>query len=184
MTDVVLSSTLLLTGLLVVGLVFFIRASAKDRTQTVAFASSQTADELQQQLTDYFEQRAYQRRDRSGAQPVQMIGQVRPSVFLAVFLSLLAAVGLLCLALVLLIALPAAGKLPLALTLLAPLAPIFYWRRAGREETIAFETESLNAADRSQAQNSLNSKVTFTGHRDEAIQLAANLPLKQWEEAA
>ncbi|MEM8806118.1 MAG: cofactor assembly of complex C subunit B [Cyanobacteria bacterium P01_G01_bin.38] len=177
MTSTVISSTFFLTSLLCVGLFFFIRASTKDRTQTVRFESPQSADDLRSQLIQYFEQRAYHPSvadpEATPAQtpdaPVQMKGQVRPSFFLAIFLGLLATVGALCLSLVLAFQFPNVGQWSLGTLLIAPLASVFYWRKAGREEAIEFDT----------APSTPGACLTFTGHRDEAIQLAANLPLKR-----
>ncbi|MEO0457800.1 MAG: cofactor assembly of complex C subunit B [Cyanobacteria bacterium P01_A01_bin.114] len=180
MTNTVISSTFFLTGLLSVGLFFFIRASTKERIQTARFESAQSADDLRSQLVDYFERRAYRSEvaeesaylETPVQTPIQMRGQVRPSVFLAIFLGLLAAVGALCLSLVLAFQFPGIGKWSLGTLILVPMASIFYWRRAGREESIEFETAPSGSA---------GAYLTFTGHRDEAIQLAANLPLKRLE---
>jgi Cofactor assembly of complex C subunit B len=60
MVDSVVGSTLLLTLLLVVGLLFFIRASVKDRTQVVRLSSVQSDEWLLTQLKQYFADRAYQ----------------------------------------------------------------------------------------------------------------------------
>ncbi|RMF27779.1 MAG: cofactor assembly of complex C subunit B, partial [Cyanobacteria bacterium J083] len=93
-------------------------------------------------------------------------GLVRPSFFLAIFLSLLAAIGLLSLSLVLALLYPAGGKLFLLLVLLAPLAGWFYWQKAERIEEIKLKIEALplNEAE------SLT-QVTIVAHRDEIIQL-------------
>jgi ABC-type transport system involved in cytochrome bd biosynthesis fused ATPase/permease subunit len=170
----VLSSSLLLTGLLCIGLVFFIRAASKDRTQTVQFASAQPAAVLRQQLIDYFEHRAYRRQGEiEETDWLTFRGWVRPSVFLALFLVCLAVIGLLCISLVLAFLFPQSGRLPLMVVALAPLAAVFYWRQASREEQIAFKvlpsSPGAVAPDRS--------LVTLQSHRDEAIQLAARLPL-------
>jgi FtsH-binding integral membrane protein len=103
-------------------------------------------------------------------------GIVRPSVFLAVFLTLLATTGLLCLALVLAIAFPELSSVPYGLVLLAPLAGIFYWQRAKRPEQVLLRLES--DPDES-PQSSFQSFITVTAHRDELIELERALPLKQ-----
>lgn len=161
-------------------MVFFIRASVKNRIQAVQLLSAQPPDALRQSLLAYLGQRGYSlSQPESGAlaeaadagEWLELRGWVRPSVFLAIFLALLAAIGLFCLALVLLTLFP--GKEPwfLGLLLLSPLAAGFYWRKAGREESVAFNivpSEDLEG----------QSRLTFKGHRDEIAQLKANLPFK------
>jgi len=98
----VLSSTFLLTLLLAVGLLFFIRASVKDRIQQVQLIAEEPEESLLSRLQQYFDQRAY-RVAAVDAATNQVIfqGFVRPSWFLAIFLTVLAACGILCLSLVL-----------------------------------------------------------------------------------
>ena len=135
MVSSVLLSTFFLTLLLSIGLLFFIRASVKDRTQIVKLVSEQSEDSVWLQLQEYFAQRSY----RVGAvdaeqSQVALEGFVRPSLFLAIFLVMLAAIGILCLALVLAILFPNFSVAWFSLLLLAPLAGVFYWRKAGRSE--------------------------------------------------
>ncbi|MGH1397254.1 MAG: cofactor assembly of complex C subunit B, partial [Trichormus sp.] len=59
MDTAILPSTLLLTLLLSVGLLFFIRAATKDRTQTAQLISEQAEAVFMPQLQDYFDSRAY-----------------------------------------------------------------------------------------------------------------------------
>ncbi|WP_254721882.1 cofactor assembly of complex C subunit B [Kovacikia minuta] len=59
MVSSVLLSTFLLTLLLAVGLLFFIRASVKDRTESVRLMSEQPEESIWLQLQQYFTQRAY-----------------------------------------------------------------------------------------------------------------------------
>ncbi|NEQ63648.1 MAG: cofactor assembly of complex C subunit B, partial [Moorea sp. SIO4A1] len=102
MNTTILASTLWLTLLLAVGLFFFIRASVKDRIQQVKLASPETEESLLNQLKQYFYQRAYQVAAVDAAtNQVTFQGIVRPSWFLAIFLTVLAACGILCLSLVL-----------------------------------------------------------------------------------
>ena len=123
------ASTLLLTILMVIGLVFFIRASTKDRIEVVQFGSVQEADALRQAVTKYFYSRTYQPSEdlaESLAEPAAspakkseptitngttLVGMVSPSLFLAVFLSGLAAVGFACLALVVATLFPSLGRM-------------------------------------------------------------------------
>ena len=92
MNTTILSSTLLLTLLLAVGLFFFIRASVKDRTEQVKLIAEQPEESLLTQLQEYFDQRAYRIDSVDAAtNHVTFSGFVRPSWFLAIFLTLLAA---------------------------------------------------------------------------------------------
>ncbi len=88
-------------------------------------------------------------------------GFVQPSRFLAVFLSVLAALGLSCLALVLYLLYPSSQGLFFILVLLAPYAGFFYWQRAGRSEKVILKVEN----------NSEQSLIHIIGHRDELIEL-------------
>jgi len=174
MNTTILSSTFLLTILLSVGLFFFIKASVKDRTQAVQLISGQPQESLLPQLQQYFTQRAYRVAAVDAAQnQVVFQGFVRPSWFLAIFLSLLAAVGLLCLSLVLSQLFPGAATLFLGLELLSPLAGLFYWQKAGRTEQVSLKLEDSPREGTEQAQ----SLITVTAHRDElaALQQALNL---------
>lgn len=174
MNTTILSSTFLLTILLSVGLFFFIKASVKDRTQAVQLISFQPQESLLPQLQQYFTQRAYQLAAVDAAQnQVVFQGFVRPSWFLAIFLSLLAAVGLLCLSLVLSLLFPGTAKLFLGLELLSPLAGLFYWQKAGRTEQVSLKFEN----SLSEGTNQPQSLITVTAHRDElaALQQALNL---------
>ncbi|MCT7949141.1 cofactor assembly of complex C subunit B [Ancylothrix sp. C2] len=192
MTPAILSSTFLLTLLLGVGLFFFIRASVKDRTEEVKLISDQAVDSVLTQLQEYFSRRAYRMAAIDGlANQVTFEGYVRPSWFLAVFLSLLAAVGILCLALVLAILLPQVGFACLALLLLAPAAGWFYWRRAGRKEQVSLKVEILTppspAANGGFTQMPVTSQnidepaptcITIKAHRDEIAELTKTFPFK------
>lgn len=180
----VLTSTLLLTLLLLVGLFFFVKASVKERLQQAQFVADQPQDTLNRQLQDYFTGRAY-RVSTPVPDPKQITfeGLVRPSVFLAGFLTFLAAVGLLCLGLVLAILLPQIGKGFLSLTLLAPAAGLFYWRGAERVEQVKLQVEPWPAApNQASVQGAVQgerSRLTVTAHRDEIIELQRSLKLRE-----
>jgi len=169
----ILPSTLLLTLLLSVGLFFFIRASTKERTQRVQLISDQDEASLMPQLQEYFRSRSYRVAaiDREQNQ-VTFEGFVKQSWFLAVFLTLLAAIGLLCLSLVLTIIFPSFGTLFLGIILLSPLSGIFYWKKAGRLEKVSLKLEAIP--------NQLHSSSTITviAHRDELWELQRVLQLK------
>ncbi|MGA7933749.1 MAG: cofactor assembly of complex C subunit B [Kovacikia sp.] len=178
MTSSVLSSTFLLTLLLLVGLLFFIRASVKDRTQIVRLVSEQKEDTVLPQLQHYFAQRSYQIRAMNEAHnQIALEGFVRPSLFLASFLTMLAAIGILCLALVLCILLPSFAIAWLGFVLFAPLAGIFYWRRAGRPEKVLLKVEAATGP----CQEEL-SVITVAAHRDEVAEFRRAFPFKQVEE--
>lgn len=165
MDNAVLPSTFLLTLLLAVGLFFFIRASTKDRTQTVYLVSEQDEAALMPQLEAYFRLRAYRIAAVDQQQnQVTFEGFVRPSWFLAVFLFMLAATGLSCLALVLSLLFPNLSQWSPAILLLSPLSGLFYWQKAGRVEKVYLKVDP--------------SKITVTAHRDELTELQRNLRLK------
>jgi len=166
----VISSTFFLTLLMMIGLFFFIRASVKDRIQQIQLLPTESEDILIKKLQQYFESRAYQ---LTAVDPekkqVSFKGFVQPSIFLAVLLSLLAGVGFSCLALILFLLFPNVDRLFWLLVLLAPLAGIFYWRKAGRWEEILLRVVSR--------QDSPN-LVKVIAHRDELIQLEENLSVQ------
>jgi hypothetical protein len=169
----VLSSTFLLTLLLLIGLLFFIRASVKDRTQVVKLLAEQPQDAALEALKQYFVQRAYLVSVEDAVQrQVTLEGFVRPSLWLAVFLSGLAAIGGLCLALVLSILLPRFSSVLLGFVLLSPIAGIFYWRQAARPEKVLLQAEPASQG------NAAQSIITVTAHRDELAQLQRSLPLQ------
>jgi Flp pilus assembly protein TadB len=174
MQSTVLPSTLLLTVLLAIGLVFFIRASVKDRTQILRLVSNQAEDSLLLQLQQYFDQRAYQAVTvNEGKKQIAFEGKVRPSLFLAIFLTILAAIGILCLALVLATLFPRFLALFVGTSLLSPLVGVFYWRRAGRTETVLLQVDANE--DNSREGQTV---ITVTAHRDELAQLQRSLPLE------
>jgi Cofactor assembly of complex C subunit B len=155
---------------MIVGLVFFIRASTKDRIETLTLTRPVEPLALLRDLTTYFEARAYTIiAAEAEAQRITLRGRVRPSLFLAGFLTLLAAVGALCFALVLANLWPAYGATFLGLLALSPLAGWFYWRGADRDEEICLAIPP-DAANNSQSESAL-AKVTVTAHRDELIAL-------------
>ena len=106
-----LTSTFIFTLLSLIGLVFFIRASVKERIQTLQFIADSPEDSLLNQLQSYFLERAYQI-SSVDAEEKEIIfqGFVRPSKFMAIFLTMLAILGLFCLILVLNVFLKALSK--------------------------------------------------------------------------
>jgi hypothetical protein len=177
MSTSVLTSTFFLVLLLLVGLFFFIRASVKDRTQQVGLVSAQSEADLLKLFQQYFIQRAYQVVSVDPDQKqVQLEGFVRPSIFLATFLTALAAIGVLCLVLVLSLLLPQFSTILLSLVLLSPLAGIFYWRNAARPEQVLLTVETMG-----ESPSSGQTKVRISAHRDEIAELKRNLQLELTE---
>ena len=173
MDTTVLSSTFVITLLMAVGLFFFIKASVKARIEQVKLASESAQESLLTQLQEYFASRAY--RVVAVDAPnykVTFEGFVRPSWFLAIFLTMLGAGGTLCLGLVLGMLVPSSGQIFLGLVLLSPLAGIFYWKKAGRSEQVCLKLESVTEPG-----SQTKSFVTVRAHRDEleAMQQALNL---------
>jgi Flp pilus assembly protein TadB len=163
----VLPSTFVLTLLLMVGLFFFIRASTKERTEQLEFVSDELEESLLEKLEKHFVQRAYKvAAVNAEREEVIFQGTLRPSWFLAIFLSILAALGFLCLALVLSFLYPSLTLLFLSAIATSPLAGVFYWRGAKRVESvkIVFQT-------RSPIGESPQTIATVTAHRDELAQL-------------
>ena len=148
---------------MVIGLFFFIRASVKDRTQQIQLRASESIEVLIERLREHFEARAYQPVKVSDAsKQLAFQGFVRPSWFLATLLTVLATVGLSCIALVLALLFPVFGNWFWLLLVLAPVAGIFYWRKAGRWERVLLTPEAERQI------------LTVTAHRDELIQLQLN----------
>jgi hypothetical protein len=171
------SSTFFLTLLLIVGLAFFLRASVKDRTELAEFVDSRESVALLDQLQEYFEARAYRvvavEPDQSR---IRLEGVVNASIFLAIFLSLLAAVGLGCIALVLALTFPQVGWSFAVLVGIAPGAGIFYWRGAVRPETVSFQVLSGDTTEVTEG-----TRLRVTAHRDELMALQSQLGLKRTE---
>ncbi len=162
------SSTLLLTLLLVVGLVFFLRAASKDRTTVVEVRSPRPAVEVLDGLSRWLTERGWHAEacdpDRS---VLRFAGRVRASLPLAVLLSLLGGLGACSLGLVVRQTLPGSGWWPLLLGLLGPAAGLIYLRRAERPETV--ELRLVSGAD------SPGSTLRLRAHRDELIALETEL---------
>jgi hypothetical protein len=174
----IISSTFLLTLLMMVGLFFFIRASVKDRTKQIQLIPEESADVLVKRLQEYFEARAYQ---LTVVDPktkrIEFKGYVKPSLSLAIFLSSLALVGLSCLTLVLLLLFPNLSQLCWLLLLIAPIAGVFYWQKAGRWEKILLQVVAESDSTLGTIDNHSN-LISITAHRDELLQLQENLAVE------
>jgi hypothetical protein len=162
---------------MVIGLFFFVRASTKDRIEQEKLIAEQGAESLLTQIQQYFASRSYRitELNRENNQ-ITFEGLVSPSWFLAIFLTLLTAVGLLCLGLVLSMVVPSAGQLFWGLVLLSPLAGWFYWKGSSRPEQVCLKLDAV--IDQG---NQTQSLITVTAHRDELATLKQALHLKAWE---
>jgi len=173
-----------LTFVLAIGLFFFIRASSKDRTETALYVTSLEDVTLLEKLQAYFANRAYRvtKVDADSGQ-ISLEGKVGASILLAIFLGSLAAIGLLCLALVLTISAPQLGNWPFGLLLFAPLASWFYWRGATRVEQVSFQVLPESEGDRSDDAGAApkQTRLQVTAHRDELAALGSQIPLKRQE---
>ena len=128
-------STLLLTVLMAIGLVFFLRAASKDRTTVVDVHSPKPALVVLSGLSEWLEQRGWSRNGGDAERQVlRFQGAVASSRPLAVLLSVLAAIGGTCFGLVLRQLAPQLSWWPLLMILLGPVAGVVYSRRAARTE--------------------------------------------------
>ena len=161
-------STLLLTVLLAIGLVFFLRAASKDRTTVVDVHSPKPALEVLNGLSTWLENRGWSR-DGGDAerQVLRFRGDVAASRPLAVLLSALAAIGGGCFGLVLRQLAPALHWWPLLLVLLGPAAGLLYSQRAARSESL--ELQLLNETETD------GSNLRLRAHRDELIAIELEL---------
>lgn len=155
-------SALALSLLSLMGLLFFLRASTKERRERVYWRSP--TDSVLTQVRAHFRRRGYQPKAVDpDTEVITLEGQVAASMGLAVFLGFLAWLGLGCLALVLSLAAPEWGPWVWGLPGLAPLAGVFYWRGAQRLETVQIALKE-------------DGRLGIEAHRDEIRQLQAALP--------
>ncbi len=168
-------STLFLTILLFVGLISFLRGSIRDRTTEALFTVEKLAvdqitdDRLLMQVRDHFRKRAYKVVEIDPERDVATLsGQVKPSLFLAVFMTVLAASGLICLGLVLGILIPDLENIWLWLTALSPIAGIFYWRGTPRERQVSLRLMP-------------DARLKIRAHKDEIEELQRSLNLEKIE---
>jgi hypothetical protein len=164
-----LISTLVLTLLLGIGLVFFLRAASKDRTTVVDVHSPRPPLEVLDGLSDWLTARGWSTEagdpDR---QVLRFRGQVSASWPLALLLSLLGGVGAASLGLVLCQLLPNLAPWPVALALLGPFAGLIYRRRASRSECL--ELRLLPNSETAPGSN-----LRLRAHRDELIAIEQEL---------
>jgi hypothetical protein len=169
-TTITIYSTLLLTLLLFYGLFSFLRGSIRDRTVDAVFTINEvTEDRLLMQVRDHFRKRAYRVAEIDHERDVaNLVGQVKPSIFLTLFFTLMAAIGLICLGLVLGILIPDLENLWLWLAIASPLAGIFYWRGTPRERNVSLKLLP-------------NIQLKVRAHKDEIEELQRSLNLTKIE---
>ncbi|MCG9893172.1 MAG: cofactor assembly of complex C subunit B [Thermosynechococcaceae cyanobacterium MS004] len=174
METLVLPSTFFLSVLIVIGLVFFIRASTKARIETAIWTLPQPNEQVLEEVTHYLENRAYhlQAVDREKDQVV-FSGLVQASWGMAIFLSILAAIGAICLGLVLAIQFPALGYWGIGSVILAPGAGWFYFKKSQRPEQVLL---TVRPSELDQ-----ETRIRVIAHRDEiaAMQSSLNYPAPQ-----
>ena len=165
----VFSSTLLLTILLAIGLLFFLRAASKDRTTVVDVCSPRPPLEVLDGLTVWLEQRGWSRDGGDADRKVlRFRGKVASSNALAIFLSILGGLGAGCLGLVLRQLYPIFGWWPLLLACFgAPIAVTVYSNRASRMEAL-----ELRLISESESEGSI---LRVRAHRDELIAMEIEL---------
>jgi len=169
-TDQVLTSTLLLTVVLMIGLLSFLKSSVKERTTEMLFKSVNfDEDKLLSKVRDHLKQRGYQViKLESDREAVTLAGKVRPSIFLAVVLVIVASLGMGCLGLVLSILVPFFNDNWLTIAEIAIFTAIasglFYWNGADRTEEISLQLRP-------------NSLLWIRGHKDELTEMQRSLNL-------
>ena len=161
----VLTSTLILTVLSSIGLVFFIRASVKARIQQLQLIAPAPETDLLNQLQTHLQSRAYKITQVTPTESqITFEGFVQPSWLLAGLLTLLALGGSLGMGLTLSLLFPIYGSVFFWLVLISPLAGIFYWQKAGRSEQVSLKLKMSEAPEKP-------SIVTITAHRDELTEI-------------
>ena len=163
------SSVLLLTLLLAIGLVFFLRAASKDRTTVVDVSSPLPPIDLLNGVTAWLEDRGWKSDGGDAERKVlRFQGNVESSGVLAILLSIFGGVGSACLGLVLRQLYPWLGWWPLLLVLIgAPAAAFIYRKRAARIESLELR---LLSADETKS-----SVLRIRAHRDELIAMELDL---------
>lgn len=180
---------------MLIGLMFFIRASTKDRIEVAQLTTQQQREQVLERLQRYFSQRAYRLTNVDAERDVVTFeGFVSPSLFLAIFLTFLAATGLLCLGLILTFLFPSTSPALLAIVVLSPAAGVFYWKRSARPEQVSLRVDTLDGnaesvtdedkmaqPDGTASSHSPQTSIWVKGHRDELSELQRSLNLKRSE---
>ena len=166
------SSILLLTILLAIGLVFFLRAASKDRTTVIDVFSPLPPLEVLNGLTVWLEERGWKRYGGDADRKVlRFNGSVSSSTGLAILLSILGGLGASCLGLVLSQLFPVLGYWPLLLSIVgAPIAGFLYRKRSKRIESL--ELKLISSGEE------IGSNIRIRAHRDELIAIELDLSKK------
>ena len=162
-------SILLLTILLAIGLIFFLRAASKDRTTIVEVYSPLPELEVLNGLNKWLLDRGWEKNGGdANRQLLSFKGYVEASNSLALFLSVLGGFGGGSLGLVLKQLYPSLGWWPLVLSAVAaPAAGLIYKERASRMELLEFRllNETLKGG----------THLKIKAHRDEIIAIELEL---------
>ena len=163
------SSTLLLTVLLAIGLVFFLRAASKDRTTIVEVFSPLPPIDVLDGISSWLEARGWERNGGDADEQILSFkGNVAASKPLAIFLSMLGGLGSSCLGLVIRQLYPSLNWWPLLLaTIGGPIAGIIYTSRANRMESL--ELRLIKCIQQE------GSSLRIRAHRDELIAMELEL---------
>ena len=167
-----LGSTLLLTILLAIGLIFFLKASSKDRTTIIDVSSSKKPIEVLNEVCNWLKSRGWQQINVNSEKKILTFkGQVVSSKSLAIFLSILGFLGSCSLGLVLVQIYPVLNWWPILLGLVGgPIAGFAYFKNSQREEI--FEFKLINENERK------FTKLRLSAHRDELIAFENDLKEK------
>ena len=163
------SSTLLLTILLAIGLVFFLRAASKDRTTVVDIYSPLPPLEVLNGISFWLEERGWKKNGGNVEEKLLVFnGNVASSTFLSIFLACLGGLGAACLGLVLIQLYPSLSWWPLLLSVIgAPLAGVVYRIKSKREESLELKLVSSEISN--------SSILRIKAHRDELIAIQLEL---------
>ena len=163
------SSTLFLTILLAIGLVFFLRAASKDRTTVVDVKSPLPPLEVLNGISFWLEDRGWKKNGGNVDEKLLIFnGNVASSTFLAIFLSCLGGLGGACLGLVLIQLYPSLSWWPLLLAAIgAPLTGLIYRIKSEREESLELKLLSSELSN--------ISILRIKAHRDELIAIQTEL---------
>ena len=158
-----LGSTLLLTILLSIGLIFFLKASSKDRTTIIDISSSKKPVEVLNEVCNWLKLRGWKQiKVNSDNKILTFRGQVISSKSLAIFLSILGGLGSCSLGLVIVQIYPFLNWWPILLGLIGgPIAGFVYYKKSQRDEI--FEFKLINEYELK------FTKLRLKAHRDELI---------------
>ena len=158
-----LGSTLLLTIVLSIGLIFFLKASSKDRTTIIDVSSSKKNIEVLNEVCNWLKSRGWQQiKVNSEKKILTFKGQVVSSKSLAIFLSILGGLGSCSLGLVIVQIYPFLNWWPILLGIVGgPISGLVYFKKSQREEIFEFKLINENEIKFTQ--------LRISAHRDELI---------------